>query len=249
MMTLRLLEEFSLNALPALQTVYYDGWHLRFSNGYPRRANSIQLLYPSLLPLDEKIDYCQAQYAARGYRTVYKMTLAAPDGLDAALRARGYVEDAETSVRMLDLAGFKPVPPPDAEVLVEPRMSDSWAEDFTRLNDEAPARAAVIRLLLERLSIESSFVRLRVGGETVALGRGALDNGWVGFYEIATAPAFRQQGWGTRLMQTIIGWGIERGAQQAYLQVMTSNAPALRLYSKLGFHEQYRYWYLQTPAF
>lgn len=248
MMTLRLLEEFSLNALPALHTLHYDGWVLRFSNGYPRRANSIQLLYPSLLPLDEKIDYCESQYTARGIKTVYKMTPAAPDGLDAALRARGYVQDAESSVRTLDLAGFAPVPPPDAEVLVEPRMSDGWAEDFARLNDEEPVRAGIIRLLLERLSIESAFVRLRVGGETVALGRGALDNGWVGFYEIATAPAFRQQGWGTHLMQTIIGWGIEHGAQQAYLQVMTRNAPALRLYSKLGFHEQYRYWYLQTPA-
>lgn len=249
MMTLRLLEELSLNALPALQTLYYDGWVLRFSNGYPRRAHSIQMLYPSLLSLEEKIDYCQAQYTALGLRTVYKMTLAAPEGLETALRARGYVEDAATSVRTLDLAGFELAPDvPDAEVEVEPRMSDAWADDFAHLNNEAPVRVSSTRVLLDRLNIESSFIRLRVGGETVAMGRGALDNGWLGFYEIATAPAFRQQGWGTRLMNTIIRWGIERGARNAYLQVMTNNAPALRLYSRFGFHEQYRYWYLQTPV-
>ena len=249
MMTIRLLEECSLNAMPTLQSLHYDGWELRFANGYPRRAHSIQLLYPSLLPLDEKIEYCQARYAARGFKTVYKMTLAAPDGLEAALKARGYVEDAETSVRTLDLAGYEfPSSAPAAEVVIELRLSDGWAEDFARLNEESPVRANTTRLLLERVTIESAFVRLRVGGETVALGRGALDNGWLGFYEIVTAPNFRQQGWGTQLMHSIIRWGIENGARHAYLQVMTSNPPALRLYSRLGFHEQYRYWYLQTPT-
>ncbi len=246
-MTIRLLEELSLNAMPTLEMLHYDGWELRFANGYPRRAHSVQLLYPSLLPLGEKIDFVQAWYAARGQRTVYKLTLAAPEGLEAALLARGYVQDAPTSVRTLDLAGFVPRPQSSAEVVMEPRLSDAWAQDYARLNEENPTRAASTRQLLERVGIDSAFVRLRLGGETVALGRGALDQGWVGFYEIATDARFRQQGWGRQLMLTILRWGIERGARNAYLQVMLNNEPALRLYGGLGFHEQYRYWYLQTP--
>ena len=195
-MTIRRLEELSLNAMPALQTLHYDGWELRFSNGYPRRANSIQVLYPSILPLDEKIAFCEAQCDARGLKTVFKMTPAATDGLDAALRARGYAEDAVTSVRTLDLASFD-VMPDTGDIEVETQVSEAWFADFARFNEKDPARAATTRLLLERLAVESAFVRLRVNGETVALGRGVLEQGWVGFYEIATDARFRQQGLGT----------------------------------------------------
>src|SRR4051812_31335466 len=178
--TLRQLEEFSLNALPALQTIYYDGWVLRFADGaggYPRRPNSIQLLYPSLLPLDEKITACEAHYQARGAKTVFKMTLAAPDGLDALLKARGYALDCPTSVQTLDLARVDPQPQRlgdglDVEIL--PTMTDAWADDNERLHAENPARSAVIRRSLQQLSVESAFVRLRRDGETVALGRASL---------------------------------------------------------------------------
>ena len=249
MTTLRLLEELSLNALPTLQTLHYDGWELRFSGGaggYPRRANSIQMIYPSLLPLDEKIAFCETQYKVRGQRTVFKLTLAAPDGLDAALRSRGYEIDAETTVRTLDLAGLDAQPETSGiEVVIEREMSEGWAADNARLHGENPARSEVINRILKGLVVESAFVRLRRDGETVALGRGALDQGWIAPYEIIVDERYRQQGLGKSLMLAILQWGKDQGARNAYLQVMCDNAPAIRLYTSMGFSEQYRYWYLQ----
>ena len=35
------IEELSMNALPAMQTQIYDGWVIRFADGYTKRANSI----------------------------------------------------------------------------------------------------------------------------------------------------------------------------------------------------------------
>src|SRR5437868_6694718 len=55
----RVIEELTLNAWPPLQSMLYDGWLLGFSHGYTRRANSVQSLYPSSLPLDEKIAICE----------------------------------------------------------------------------------------------------------------------------------------------------------------------------------------------
>ncbi len=38
---MRFLEELSMNALPSLQTILFDGWVIRFANGYFNRANSM----------------------------------------------------------------------------------------------------------------------------------------------------------------------------------------------------------------
>ena len=35
------LEELAMNAWPAIQTYLYDGWIVRFANGYTKRANSV----------------------------------------------------------------------------------------------------------------------------------------------------------------------------------------------------------------
>ena len=101
-MLVRGIEELTLNAWPALNNLLYDGWVLSFSDGYTRRANSIHPLYPSTLPLADKIAVCEATYAARGQETVFKLT--SPDHeLDATLERLGYASAATTSVQIADL--------------------------------------------------------------------------------------------------------------------------------------------------
>lgn len=243
--TIRTLEELTLNAVPALQTIYYDGWVLRFANGYPRRANSIQMLYPSLLPLETKIDFCEQQYNARGFRTVFKLTLAAPSGIEAALKARGYIEDCCTSVQTLDLSTI--TPQPDAsDAVIEPRLSDNWFADYTRLNNVNAERTAAMRAILSALPMSAAFIRICRSGETLALGLGVVERGWIGLYDIVTAAEHRQRGIGTQLLLHLLRWGKARGGENAYLQMVASNDPARRLYAGLGFREQYQYWYLQN---
>ena len=55
---IHLMEELSYNAWASLQNLYYDGWILRFADGYTRRANSVNPIYPSTHDLNEKIAYC-----------------------------------------------------------------------------------------------------------------------------------------------------------------------------------------------
>ncbi|MFN8562377.1 MAG: GNAT family N-acetyltransferase [Anaerolineae bacterium] len=106
-------------------------------------------------------------------------------------------------------------------------------------------RAVVINVILKRLAVESMLGGCATMGRRSRPGRGSLDHGWVGPYEVITDACFRQQGFGRQVMQHILRWGIDRGAHSAYLQVVAENQPARRLYERLGFREQYRYWYLQ----
>ena len=77
------IEELSMNAWPALQTMLYDGWVLRFANGYTRRANSVIPLYLSERETVEKIKVCEKVYKDQGLATTFKMTAEShPLGLD-----------------------------------------------------------------------------------------------------------------------------------------------------------------------
>src|SRR5258708_22631019 len=88
-------EELSMNAWPALRTLHFDRWVLRFANGYTRRANSINPLYTSTLDLAEKIAYCEQLYTSQQQATVFQMTTAVqPSYLDDFLAAQGYTHDA-----------------------------------------------------------------------------------------------------------------------------------------------------------
>jgi hypothetical protein len=44
-------------------------------------------------------------------------------------------------------------------------------------------------------------------------------------------------------LSAFLSWGRAQGVRRAHLAVLCDNAPALHLYSKLGFHEVYQYWY------
>lgn len=62
----RRIEKVSLNSWPALQQILFDGWVLRFSEGYTKRANSVNPLFASSLDVEVKIDTCERLYAERG---------------------------------------------------------------------------------------------------------------------------------------------------------------------------------------
>jgi GNAT superfamily N-acetyltransferase len=237
------LEERSLNAWPALQTVLYDGWVLRFAGGYTRRANSVNPLYPSTLDPVEKIAYCEQLYTARGLAPVFKLTPAStPEGLDALLAERGYRYDAPTSVQTCALADLEPAPPPDAITLAA-AATPAWLETFCRLNGIAPARLPIMAQMLANIGPDRCFLSLQRDGTTVALGLAVAERGWVGLFDIVTAAEARNQGVGRQVMLALLHWGRAQGALHAYLQVMHSNAPALHLYRRLGFAEVYTYWY------
>jgi ribosomal protein S18 acetylase RimI-like enzyme len=241
------MEELSLNAWPAHQTLLYDGWVLRFADGYTKRANSVNPLYPSFLELEEKIAFCERIYQEQKLDVVYKLTPAScPEELDDILEARGYKKNSPTSIQLLDLGSRDLKLASGAELKAS--LSDPWLDAFCRMSAVDDRRRKSLHRILLNIVPRRCFASLTVDTKVIAAGLGVLQSGFVGLFDIVVDPTFRNRGYGRQIVESILHWGKQNGAQLSYLQVMLNNSSALRLYSKIGFTEKYQYWYRIRPV-
>lgn len=237
---IQLIEELSLNAWPSLQTLWVDGWVLRFANGYTKHANSINPLYVSTNGVEAQIEFCEEIYRRNNLPVVFKMTAAAqPENLDALLDARGYIVDSPTSVQTMEL--------PDGDSSQDTRpdatLTEEWLAAFCRISAIDDTRKPTLHQMLTSIVPQKCFAAILQADQIIACGLGVRQGDYTGFYDIVTDKPFRQRGYGKRLMRSLLAWGKQNGARCAYLQVMLNNPPALQLYAQLGFKEIYQYWY------
>jgi GNAT superfamily N-acetyltransferase len=232
----------SMNAWPALQTLVYDGWVLRFANGYTRRANSVNPIYPSQLDTLEKIAYCRRLYAARGLRTIFKLTQEVyPQDLDDILEKNGYTHEAETSVQTItmnriDVTDF-------GKVRIVTHVEDEWIDAFFRMAETASEHRATLRTMLRSIMMPKCLAYIKYRGAIVACGLGVMEEDLIGLFEIVVDKKYRGRGFGRQIVQGMLLWAKKEGIKSSYLQVMVDNKKAMTLYRQLGFNEIYRYWY------
>jgi N-acetylglutamate synthase len=236
---IRLLEECAFRALPALETQLYDGWVLRFANGFTRRANSVNPVDDSRLPLQEKVAYCENYCTERGIPTHFRLTPLV-DHLEAVLKARGYTYDGiPTYVQTVDLSALETRRSAAAKIL----PLDAWFEHLTHLSKIAPQDAPTFKRMLSHIEQPACFLTLCENGEVIAAGLGVLDSGYIGLFDIVVHENQRGRGIGKRLVSSLLDWGKSNGAQASYLQVMANNHAAISLYQNLGYKTLYPYWY------
>ena len=72
----------------------------------------------------------------------------------------------------------------------------------------------------------------RAGDEPCCVGLGALTEGHVGVYNVATLPPFRRRGFGAAVTARAVADGARAGARTAYLQ---SSPMGYSVYERLGF--------------
>ncbi len=205
---------------PDLETEPLGDWLLRRSpTATARRANSVLAMTPS--GLADAYERVVAFYAGLGQRPIAAVL---PDSAeDALFSERGWVLESHDDHTVFQLTGV------------------------------AAARRSLSGVTLPEAEVElvdaGDLVTAQVAsaGRVVAAGVAAYADDWVGFRGIEVAPEARGRGLGLLVMSELLGWGAERGATTAYLQVLGDNTPALRLYAGLGFVEHHRYRYLAAP--
>jgi len=239
----RRVEEASLNAWPALQQTLLDGWVMRFSRGFTKRANAIVPLYPSQQDALDKIRYCENVYARANLRTIFRLTTVVDTApLDETLEARGYERIDPTLVLVRPIDGGRPANPGFVEM---PR--GEWLDAYVR-NAEVPANGAQLHaLLLAGIQSEHVFGAIAADGVPIACGLAVLERELLGLFDLVTHPSGRRRGYARTLVESLLAWGASRGARHTYLQVIEANHPARALYERLGFVELYRYWYRVAP--
>lgn len=245
---IRAVEEASLNAWPAMRQTLLDGWLLRFSHGFTKRANCIVPLYPSLRAAGEKLRYCENLYARERLNTIFRLTsIGDSEALDALLAERGYrqVEPSRVLFCPLDgeIAPAAAAAAAAAEIECRALAQEDWLDVYAGLTGMPAAARALHGAIVKGIAADCRGVALYRQEMPVACGLGVLEEDLVGLFDIVTAGDHRRQGLGTRLVAELLSWGRQRAARSAYLQVVADNAPALKLYDRFGFRELYRYWY------
>jgi GNAT superfamily N-acetyltransferase len=229
---IRALEHAAALAWPGTEQHWHDGWLLRAGGGYTSRANSAVPLdfSATIAALPGVIDW----YERRGLVP----WLALPERL-VPVRAAGI---KNTRVMVSDLSGGGAHP----EVTLLDRPDPSWLTAYER-DVPVPVLTAVIDGEVVFASVAGAAVAVSPR-PLAAVGRGAVTTApdgtvWLGISAVQVAGAHRRQGHARTLCQALIDWGARRGATRAYVQVLTDNAAAIALYSRLGFvlHHHHRY--------
>lgn len=235
----RFLEEIGANGHVALNVIQYDGWLLRFSNGYTSRANSVCVLYPSTRPVEEKITYCEKCYARQGLPTIFKVTDLDKE-LSDLLARRGYEIVSPTDV--MEVAAWD-AEKTHCEFSSEP---EEWLPRyfaFENMTDETKKKT--FQKMLSRVMIDASYGILYYEGEPVACASIAVEHGYALLHNVIVTSAMRGKGLGEKLCRAMIAKAKEMGADHVFLQVVQSNQVAMNLYKKLGFQKDYTYWYMK----
>jgi len=236
-----LYEELSMNAHPAIKTQLYDGWILRFANGYTNRANSINPLYPSAIPIEEKINLCEEIYMSQNLTTTYKLTPSSPQIIDDVLNKKGYevVTPTNVMVKALTATGaFK------SKTTIVDKIDRAWQENYFRLNgisDDLKIKTA--RAIQGNILNKTLCASIVEEDATVACGLCVIERGYAGLFDIIVDLNHRGKGFGFDICNSLLNNAAKMGAKFSYLQVVADNTPAIALYNKLCFNDCYQYWY------
>lgn len=239
-------EELQSNAFPALQTLMYDGWSVRFGGGFTYRVNCANPMYPEHLPAGEKISYVEALYRNSGLsKCIFKIHEGMEPGQRQAcqrlLDEKGYSTQRDGNIFVCDLNAF--TRQPNVPVDVAGEMSDQWLDGFLTMNGTADAQRAAAVAMLGSIAYPIAAAAIWENGAMVACGLGVMERGHVGLYDIFVDARCRRRGLGGDICTAIMQAGKAQGCHSAYLQVLSDNLGARSLYYNLGYRETYEYWF------
>ncbi|MBP5493996.1 MAG: GNAT family N-acetyltransferase [Lachnospiraceae bacterium] len=252
---IRTLEKKAANGWVAFETHEYDGWEMRFGNGYTGRANSVSVYEDSTKRLEDKVVYCENLYKAQGLPCNFKVTDADKE-LSEYLLHRGYKvvtpsdvmildTDSEEFAKVLSDEGIEE----NSEAFKDVIFSDEPAEwfdpyfEFEGFTDEK--KIETYKQFHANTKVTKLYVTLMHEGKVAAVASCAIEGEYSLLHNVIVDKKYRGLGLGKKLCLAAILKSKEMGAKYSYLQVIKDNDVAVNLYKKLGYKKVYEYCYLK----
>ena len=252
---IRTLEKKAANGWMAFETHEYDGWEMRFGNGYTGRANSVSVFEDSTKRLEDKVVYCENLYKAQGLPCNFKVTDADKE-LSEYLLNRGYKVVTPSDVMILDTDSeeFAKVLSDEgiadnAEAFKDVIFSDEPADwfdpyfEFEGFTDEK--KIETYKQFHANTKVTKLYVTLLHEGKVAAVASCAIEGEYSLLHNVIVDKKYRGLGLGKKLCLAAILKSKELGAKYSYLQVIKDNDVAVNLYNKLGYKKVYEYCYLK----
>jgi ribosomal protein S18 acetylase RimI-like enzyme len=239
------IEDAGLNASAPPQQLWLDGWLVRFSPGKAKRARCVNAVALGRLPIDGRLQACEAVFAAAGLPMIVRITpFTLPQELDALLARQGLQRLDDTRVMALaDLSvlAARAALPPAAEV--HAIGLEAFAQRVGNLRGSSLSQRQAHGQRLQNSPVPFHAFEMHVDSELVACGQFAIEGSLVGLYDVFTAPNARGRGHAGALCRHLLQQAHTRGANHAYLQVEGDNHAARAVYKRLGFADAYAYHY------
>ena len=251
-------EKLSFNTHPCLEEELYDGWLLRFAEGYTKRANSVNIVGESGVLFADKVSYCETAYAKHNLPTVFKVAPMAAE-LDGVLEDKGYSAVDKTNVMTVDLTQKGKIQAKcdgadkcrvadvlgagNVSVTIEENFTESWQYYYFTFNKVSPTSVPIAKKIQAKIANPVLCATVYADKKAVACGLGVMEQGHVGLLDIVVKEEYRGCGFGKVLCQALLEKAKEKGATTGYLQVVDGNIAARKLYKSLGFEDLYSYWY------
>lgn len=224
------------------ERAHIGGWELRAAGGHTSRANSAFPIGDSGMPLPQTLEAVRDWYSERGLPARVQTVDGSP--LDQAIAELGHPETERPALRQA-------APLPSAlETLTRSTDAHHVAKVTTELPEDyftAYRRGYGIPEFRTILTSGDALIAFAVvrgdNGDALSVGRVAIDTGtgYAGIAAVATAEHARRRGLARIVLRDLLAFAAEHGAENTYLEVEEDNAPALALYTSLGYTTAHRY--------